>query len=51
MELIQYVKALDVVQVEVGQEEIHRLVIPDVATGLVDAVACVQDNIVFLGVD
>ena len=51
MELVQDVKALDVVQVEVGEEEIDGQVVIDVAVGLVDAVACVEDDVVLFRVD
>jgi hypothetical protein len=45
------VKALDVVQVEVREEEIDGQVVMNVAIGLIDAVAGVEDDVVLLGVD
>jgi len=33
--------------VKVGEEEIDGLIVSDVAVGLVDAVACVQEDVVF----
>lgn len=51
VELVQDVKALDVIQVEVGEEEIDGQVVMNVAVGLVDAVACVEDDVVLVGVD
>ncbi len=50
-ELVQDMQALDVVQMEVAEEEVDRQVIMDVAVGPVDAVARVQDDMVFTGVD
>ncbi len=50
-ELVQDVKALDVVQVEVREEEIDGQVVMNVAVGLVDAVASVEDDVVLVGVD
>ena len=51
MELVQDMQALDVVQMEVTEEEIDRQVIMDVAVGPVDAVARIEDDMVFTGVD
>ena len=50
-ELVEDMQALDVVQMEVAEEEIDRQVIMDVVVCLVDAVAGVQDDVVFTGVD
>ena len=50
-ELVQDVKALDVVQVEVREEEIDWQVVMDVAVGLVDTVAGIEDDVVLFGVD
>jgi len=50
-ELIQDMQALDVVQMEMAEEEVDRQVIMDVAVSPVDAVARIQDDVVFTGVD
>ena len=39
------------VQVEVREEEINGQVVINVAVGLVDAVACIEDDVVLVGVD
>ena len=49
--LVQDVKALDVVQVKMREEEIDGQVVMNAAVGLVDAVASVEDDVVLVGVD
>lgn len=50
-ELVEDVQALDVVEVEVAEEKVDRQVVVDVAVGLVDAVARVEDDVVLVRVD
>jgi hypothetical protein len=50
-ELVQYVQPLQVVQVEVGEEEIDWQVILNIAIGLVNAISCIQYDVVFFRVD
>ena len=50
-ELIQDMQALDMVQMEMAEKEVDRQIVMDVAVGPVYAVACVQDYVVFTGVD
>ena len=51
LELVQNVQAFNVVQMKVTEEEIDGQVVMDVAVGLVDAVARIEDDVVLLGID
>lgn len=50
-ELVDDVQALDVVQVEVGEEEVDGPLVLDESVCLVDAVASVEEDVVLLGAD
>jgi len=50
-ELVEDVQPDDMVEVEVAEEKVDRQIVVDVAVGLVDAVARVEDDVVLFRVD
>ena len=50
-ELVEDVQPLDVVEVEVAEKEVDGQIVLDVAVGPVNAVSCIQDDVVLIGID